>query len=287
MKKNYTGEIALLGAAFLWGSGFIAVEDALNNGFSPFLLLACRGLIGAIFLAIVSLKYGKWTKLTLKHGFIAGCFMFIAFALQTYGQMLSTVSNAAFLTTLYVVMTPFILRVFFKRQIKKMVYVGAIIGLIGTAFLSLEGSLILKEADILLILCALFFGLHIIYLESLQGQHSALSLTSVQLMTMSVLSWVFIIPTQTQAITGGIPAVFYCGIVSSGIAFFLQTYGQKYVSSSMASLLLTLESVFAVMFSMLIFNEVLSIQMWIGGALLLIAVLIVNYSEGKQEKNPQ
>jgi len=286
MEKNARyGKSSLLASAFLWGIGFTAVQGALDSGWHPYLLLAVRGLLGALFLGMFTLNRGWWKRPKLiKDGIAAGSLMFLAFALQTFGQQTSTTSNAAFLTTLYVVFTPFIMIVTTSRKVTVSTITAVGCSLLGTAFLTLQGGMSLQSGDILLIGCAFVFALHILYVEKMAVHDDALSLTAIQCLTMSILAFAFAGFYRTPIPTQGWNFVLYCGIMSSGCAFFLQTYGQKHVDSTIASIILTLEALFGAVGAVLLLHEQVRIPTVIGGLLMLTAVFLIEAGPLLKEK---
>lgn len=278
MSKERSGKSALLLAAFLWGFGFVAVQSALDNGWTPFGLLAIRGFLAGGLFGVLSWKRQWWRKKKLlQQGVFAGFLMFLAFVLQTYGQNYSSPANAAFLTTLYVIFTPFLVRIIYKIKLQPRVFIAAVIAIGGLAALNLGGGYQLRLGDILLLLCAFVFALHILALEKLGEYDDSLSITAIQTLTMGVLSLVAMLWLGESFSASGWPGVLYSGLISSGVAFFLQAYGQKQVNASLAALILTLEAVFGVICSVLILHEQLSVNMIIGGILLLLAVVIVEW----------
>lgn len=272
--KRLIAQLSLLATAIIWGFGFIAVEIALNGGWTTFSLLAIRGLIAGVLLTLVSFKRRWWeNKSCMLSGMLCGFFLFVAFSLQTFGQQYSTASNSAFLTALNVVFIPLILRGIFKEKLRKRVYLACLIALIGAGFLSLNASFSLRLGDALLMLGALGFACHIIATGKI-GRFEALSFTAVQMFTMSFCSFIVCIFVPQTFTTQGLGAVVFTAVFCSAVAFFLQTYGQRTVHSSVASLILALESVFGTLASVFILHESLTIQMIVGGACLLVAVLI-------------
>jgi len=276
MSDQNRGKISLLAASFLWGFGFIAVQNALDSGWSPFGLLAMRGWIAGILFLFLSYKTKWWqnSKLVIS-GVLGGILMFSGFVFQTYGQAYSTPANAAFLTTLYVIFTPFLVRLLFKVKLKPKVFVAALVAIIGLGILNLKDGYQVQTGDVLLLICAFLFALHIIALEKMGQYIDPISLTAIQTLTMGVLSTVAMFIMKEGLQESGWLGVLYSGLISSGAASFLQAYGQKRVSASLASLILTLEAIFGVICSVLILGEELTINMVIGGSLLLVAVLII------------
>jgi len=276
--KKFTGlgKLSLFGSAFLWGFGFIAVENALRSGWNPMLLLATRGLLGAILLHSFAYKRLYWkNKAMLKDGILAGIYLTIAFVGQTYGQALSGPANAAFITALYVIFTPILLSIRHHRWVSKTVLVAAIIAFIGVALISVKDTVKINPGDIYLILGAIMFAIHILKLEDISHYDDALSLTTIQLITMSVCSFAFVPFLNVTFTTQGIGFVLYSGLISSGIAFFLQTFGQKHVNAPTASIILTFEAIFGVLGAVLFLQEIISQKMLLGGFLLIGSVFFV------------
>lgn len=275
-KNKKYGKTALLVASFLWGIGFIAVQGALDSGWHPYLLLGFRGLIAGVSLGVFSFNRKWWTKPPLmRDGILAGSLMFLAFALQTFGQQASSATNASFLTTLYVMFTPLLLFLFTGKKVGVSTLIAGTLSLIATALLTLRGSFTLSFGDALLIGCAIAFALHILMLEKTAFHDDALSLTVLQCLTMSAWSFLFSIFFKTSVPTQGWGYVAYCGIVSSGLAFFLQTYGQKHVDSAIAAILLTMEALFGAIGAILILKEPFGPMSILGGILMMGAIVLL------------
>jgi Permeases of the drug/metabolite transporter (DMT) superfamily len=276
MSEQNKGKLSLLAASFLWGFGFIAVQDALDSGWTPFGLLAMRGLIAGILFFFLSYKTKWWrNRKVVVSGILGGILMFSGFIFQTYGQAYSTPANAAFLTTLYVIFTPFLVRLLFKVKLKPKVFVAALIAIIGLGVLNLKDGYQVQTGDVLLLICAFLFALHIIALEKMGEYIDPLSLTAIQTLTMGILSLIAMFLMKENLQEGGWLGVLYSGLISSGAASFLQAHGQKRVNASLASLILTMEAIFGVLCSVWLLGEELTINMLIGGTLLLLAVLII------------
>ncbi|MGB7594137.1 MAG: DMT family transporter [Erysipelotrichaceae bacterium] len=275
-KNKKYGKTALLVASFLWGIGFVAVQGALDSGWHPYLLLGFRGLMGGAFLGLFSLNRKWWKKRTLmRDGFLAGSLMFLAFTLQTFGQQASSATNASFLTTLYVMFTPLLLFLITGKKIGVSTLIAGVLSLVATALLTLRGSMNLNFGDLLLIGCAVVFALHILVLEKTAYHDDALSLTVLQCLTMSAWSFLFSFFFKTTVPAQGWGFVAYCGIVSSGLAFFLQTYGQKYVDSAIAAILLTLEALFGALGAVLFLHEPFGPSAILGGVLMMGAIVLL------------
>jgi drug/metabolite transporter (DMT)-like permease len=276
-KNKLYGKSALLTSALLWGLAFVAVQEALNEGWTPFILLGFRGLMAGLLLGIFALKRQFWkNKALMKSGMLAGAVMFIGFALQTYGQQLSTVSNASFITVLYVVFVPLLMLQ--KRALSISMIVAVLSAVVGTAFLTLTNGLSFHIGDILLIGCAFAFACHIIIIDRLARFHDALSATVIQVLTMSGLGFIFSLMVPSPIPSSGWLYVGYAGIISSGLAFVLQIYGQRHVDSTVAGLLLTMEALFGALGAIFLLHEPFKMNTMIGASFMMMAVILIELS---------
>lgn len=266
----------LLLSALLWGFGYVAVEGALRSGWHPMALLAARGFIGGLVMFVFSHRRKFWqNKKMVIEGIKAGIFLTLGFIGQTFGQSMSGPANAAFITALYVVFVPLVGSVWYKHKIKMHVVVASLFAFAGVVLISVQGTYIVHAGDFFLILGAIFFAIHIIKLSQLSSFNDSLSITTIQLFTLSAISSTFMVVNNINFSFSGLYYVLYIGLVSSGIAFFLQTYSQKSVESSVASILLTFEAIFGVLAAAIVFNLKIPTQTWIGGIVLLGSVFFL------------
>ena len=220
-------------------------------------------------------------KKLLIHTVIAGAFFFLGYATQTLGQQASSVVNTAFFTCLYVVFTPFIALLFGRKELKVKTFIAAITAIVGIYFLSVlgkGGNFTFHIGDLLLILCAIFFALQIIWAgHFIKTDISPTSTSSVMLLTMGLLSLVAIpifkeqLPVSFKGITG----VLFAAIFSSGVCSILQLFGQRHVPSSNASIIMSLETPIACIFAVLILHEEMNIYSLIGLILMVASVFLV------------
>lgn len=274
MSKPHYGKSALLTSALLWGIAFVAVQEAINRGWTPFMLLGVRGLLASLALVGFALKRRFWQKPGLiKQSIIAGIILFLGFVFQTYGQMYSSVSNASFITVLYVVFIPVLM--WRKRHVNRWTLFGVALAVVGTGVLTVRESLSFHLGDALLLICAVVFAYHIMAVEKLAPYDDSLSATFIQVLTLGVLGFVMALLTGGKLPSEGWIYVGYAGIISSGLAFFLQTYGQKHVNSTVAGILLTMEALFGSMGAILILGEPVTLSTVFGGILMMSAVFMV------------
>ena len=249
LKKEHLGLIALFVVSLIWGVAFIAVDYALASGWKTFTILAIRGILSGLILLPFAIKdkIYKHKKLLL-HCVIAGIFFFLGYSKQTLGQEASSVVNTAFFTCLYVVFTPFLALFFGKKEVGIKTFVAAFIAILGIYFLSVlskGGGFSFHIGDILLILCAIFFALQIIWAgHFIKDDVSPISSSSVMLLTMGILSLIAIpisnesLPTNITGVTG----ILFAALFSSGLCSILQLFGQRHVPSSNASIIMSLET---------------------------------------------
>ncbi len=272
--KTLAGKSALLIAALIWGISFVAVQEALNRGWTPFILLGIRGLLASIALSFFAFRRPFWRdKGLMWYGFMAGIFLFFGFILQTYGQALSTVSNASFITVQYVVFIPLLM--WRKRKITTFVYLGVGLSVIGTAFLTLTETFTFHIGDIILIGCALVFAVHILVIEKMTKYNNVMAATFIQVFTMSLICLFVSLFTKPTIPTEGWIYVLYAGIFSSGLAFLLQVFGQKHVDSTLSGIILSFEALFGALGAVLILKESFTFNTLIGGFLMMCAVFMV------------
>ncbi|KAF0226102.1 MAG: permease of the drug/metabolite transporter (DMT) [Erysipelotrichaceae bacterium] len=273
-RNSTTGKTALLTSALIWGISFVAVQEALNRGWTPFILLAFRGLLASAAISLVAFRRPFWrNKGLMLYGFLAGVVLFVGFVFQTYGQIYSTVSNASFITVQYVVFIPLLM--FRKRKITTSVILGVGLSVIGTGFLTLNDSFSFQLGDVLLVACAVVFALHIVVIEKLAKYNDVMAATLIQVFTVSILGFGISAFTQPVIPTEGWIYVLYAGLFASGLAFLLQIYGQKHVNSTISGILLAFEALFGALGAVLILHEPFSKNTLIGGFLMMCAVFMV------------
>jgi len=213
----------------------------------------------------------------IKGGVLMGIALACAYIVQTYGLVYTTPGKNAFLTASYVVMTPFLYWAYKKRRPGKHNLIAAFLCLIGVGLISLNGSMNINIGDILTIICGVFYAIHIIIIdEQAEGKSIAL-LTAIQFAVAAVLTWIPALifePAIENIPSGAVFSILFLGIVCTGICFLLQTYGQKNTPVSQAAILLTLESVFGTIASIIFYKEPMSIRLVLGFAAMFIAVLI-------------
>ncbi len=288
MFSKYKGEIGLGLTALIWGSGFIGVSISLSGGLTPLQIMTIRFFIGAVLLGIIFFKEIKnnITKEAVKAGSMIGVFLFIAFAFQTIGMSYTTASKNAFLTALNVVMVPFIAFIICKKKIGVKGIIGAVMAVVGVGILSLEKNLTLGLGDALTLICAVGFAFQIFFTSIYVKKYRATVLNFIQMLTAFVLSVISMFcfgETQFAVTTKGWISVLYLGVVSTTLCYLLQTACQKHVDETKAAIILSMESVFGTLFSIIILHEQITLRMVIGCVIILAAVIISNLAEVQEE----
>lgn len=277
MKKNRASwEIALVIVTALWGWSFVAIHDALlhlsDSAFNSYrFLIAAVVLIIIIFVKQKKIRRHDWVS-----GFITGIALYLAFLFQTKGLVYTTASNASFITGLAVVFTPIFAYLILKMLPEKRQIVGALIATIGLAFLTLN-DLTIHLGDVLVLLCAVSFALHIVLLSKVSKESDPLNITFVQLFVVGVLSLMqsfafneFSIPTGKTTIQ----SIFIIAILGTAIGFFVQTKAQVASSPNRIALIIVLEPLFGGLFGYFLANDRLTFLNWLGAALILAGMLI-------------
>lgn len=287
-KIKYLASFGLLLASIIWGGAYVAVMSSLDM-IPPLYVMAIRFTIALIGLSLVFFKrLKKITKGDLIAGIVLGVLMFMSYIFQTYGLKYTTASKNAFLTTSYVVMVPFLNWMISRKKPDSYGIFAAFLAIVGIGFLSLQGDMSINPGDLLTLMCGVFFALHLIYIDRFTVKSDPIILTVLQIGVSGILSWICapLVDGALPSIQGGqamselVMSLLYLGIASTMVGFLLQNIGQKYTEPSTAALLLSMESVFGVLFSVLMLGEVLSVRMAYGCILIFVAIII---SETKLE----
>ncbi len=286
MNKKFVSVFAsagLLLAATIWGFSFVIVKDSLDY-IGAMYMIAYRYTIAALAMSVLFFK--KWRLLNrdyLLHGAVTGSFLFLAYVSQTIGCDYTTAGKNAFLTTVYVIFIPFITWILTRRRPRFYVFIAALMSITGIGFLALgaddKGGI--NIGDILTIICGIFFALHIIFTERFnRNGGDPLFLTLLQFVFTAIFGWIFAPVFEgsfpmAAAFTGRVVgSMLYLGLLSTMVGFSLQNIGLTYVQSSLASLFLSFESVFGILFSTLILHETFTLKMFFGCVLIFMAVIL-------------
>ncbi len=270
---------------FIWGTTFIAQDTGMDK-IGPLTFNATRFFVG--FLSIIpfallieknkiskEIKNNK--KLFFKLLFWVGLFLFLGTFLQQTALLYTDVANAAFFTVFYVPMVPIILFFIYSKSIHWSIWPSVLFCVFGVYLLSDFSDATIRLGDGLVILCALFWALHIIFIGNFAKSFNLpLFFGALQALAVSFLSFIFAIFFETITIANIFNesiSIIYAGVLSGGIAFTLQIYAQKNISPAPAGIIFSLEGVFATIAAWVILNQVLGINNLIGCAFILIGVI--------------
>jgi drug/metabolite transporter (DMT)-like permease len=278
MNDRRKGQFGLLLVAIIWGSGFVMSSISLDY-FSPIHVLALR--FGLAFLLMVLLFHNQLKKVrkgTVFKGMALGVLLYLAFLFQTVGLVYTTPSKNAFLTAFNVVLVPLISALFLKKKLAFPAIVGACLAISGIAVISLNDFNNINLGDILTLICALFFALQIIYTNLYVIGENVYALNTIQMGTAAVCAiLVALIEGKSPDFShlDGNLAVLYLGAISTMLPFLLQTTSQQFTKETETAIILSTESVFGMLFSILLLNEEVTVRMLIGAALILLGVVVV------------
>ncbi len=265
------GILTLVFITLVWGTTFVVVKDALET-ISPALLLALRFSVAGLLFSWV-----RPPRRTLVPGLILGLLTFAGFATQTLGLVSTTASKAAFITGLSVVLTPLVSAVWFGNRVPPKAFLAAFVALAGLGLMTLTGPVGVTTGDIWVLGTALAYALYIVYLGEVAAQHSVWALSAVQLWLMAALAWVWALPqigTLASVPLGTYGAILYLAVVATALISVLQVSAQRVVPAYLAALIFVLEPVFAAIFAYFVRGETLGLLGWLGGALIVVAMLI-------------
>lgn len=266
----------------IWGAAFVFQNLAMAH-IGPFTLGSVRFLLGAlVILPLTFIKKLRPARVSdppfssyLKSGVVCGVCLFLGVTFQQYGIMYTTAGKAGFVTALYMVLVPFIAWIFFKRRIRKAMWLVVAVALAGTFLLCVSETLSVQLGDVLVFIGAVFWALQILALERFGQNLDSIKLSVVQFAVCSVLSAVpmFALEQPTAAgLAAAAGPVLYCGLLSVGVGFTAQTICLKHIDAVVASLIMSTEAVFAAVFGFLLLNETLSGKQIVGCVLVFAAV---------------
>lgn len=283
--NNWQANLLLLITALIWGFAFVAQRQGMEY-VSPFTFNAIRFAIGSIsLLPIIAFsrrnqKTGSLPPLTslpgIAGGLLLGLALFFGSSFQQIGIVETTAGKAGFITGLYVIFVP-ILGLFWKQKTGLGTWFGAVLAVIGMYFLSVNDDFSILTGDLLVLVSALFWAIHVQLIAWLSQKFDTLLLSLYQFVFCSVFSWLAALQWETMTLTGIKEALFpilYTGILSVGIAYTLQVVAQKRAHPGHAAIILSLESVFAVIGGYLFLAETISLRGFIGCGLMLTGMVI-------------
>ena len=277
-------------ATLIWGTAFAAQRTGMEH-VGPFTFISVRFFIGGCVTMAAAPLFARlnknvkrenatlsslFNKKTIISGLLCGSALFIASTLQQTGIQTTTAGKAGFLTSLYVIVVP-VAGLFLRRIPRFWVWPGVILAVAGTYLLCMESGLTINTGDTLILLCAVFFAAHILLIDRFAGDCDGIAISSVQFFVVSAAAIVPMFIFETPEISGilaAAPAILYTGVLSCGVAYTLQIKAQQITSPAVASILFSMESVFAALAGYLFISEHLSARELRGCALVLAAIIV-------------
>lgn len=294
MNSRLRGNLMLLLTAFIWGTAFVA--QSVGAGFvGPFTFICVRSILGGLVLLPVIFVLDKAgitqkpqtradKKTLLTGGICCGAALAIASVVQQMGVERTTVGKAGFITALYILIVPMI-GLFLKKKVGKLVWIGVGLALVGMYLLCITESFTIGFGDLLVLICSFCYSIHIMVIDHFSPKADGVRLSCIQFFTAAVISGVFMLLFETpslEGLRGGAFPIAYAGIMSSGVAYTLQVVAQKDTDPTVASMLMSLESVFALLAGWVLLNQALSVKEMCGALLVFCAIILAQLPEKKK-----
>ncbi len=316
MKSKMKGNLMLLTTAIIWGTAFVAQKEGMDL-IGPIAFNGIRTVIGGIILLPVIWFMSKINKnkaepddrspeeiaeakkaenkLLIIGGIVCGMALMLAGNIQQIGLFYTTAGKAAFITPFYVMLVPLIGLIFLRKKIRPVVWACVFAAIAGLYLLCIpaEGGLGgVNKGDAIMLICALFFALHILSVDYFSPKVDGVKLSCIQFFVAGIVSCILIFPLDPalgfdlptwENILGSWFPLCYVGIMSCGVAYTFQVTGQAYTDPTSASMILSLESVFGVIAGMIFLGEVMAVREVLG-CIIMFAAIIVAQLPSKEER---
>lgn len=288
-KQQIRNSILLLLAATIWGVAFVAQSVAMDY-IGPFTFNCIRSLLGgAVLLPVIGIfsiskkeknekseePFFKRNRTLIIGGLCCGLALCIASNLQQIGIVTTSAGKAGFITAFYIVFVP-IVNLFFGKKSSFLIWISVALALVGLYLLCITESLSINQGDLYLLLCAIVFTIHILVIDHFSPLVDGVKMSCIQFFVSGILSaipmFLFEEPSFTQLKAASV-SILYAGIMSCGVAYTLQIVGQKNMNPTIASLILSLESVVSVLAGWVILHQTLSVREIIGCILMFGAII--------------
>lgn len=297
--KKLLGNGILIFTAAIWGMGFAWQRMGMED-IGPVTFTAAREIISAVFIGILALILNLISKsrmrepvsdaapleettrrgirANLKGGICCGAVLVTATLFQQIGIVYTSAGKAGFITAMYMLFVPILGFIIFKNRNSWLVWLAVVIGLIGMYLLCINEKLTLTKGDALMLVCALFYSCHILCCDHFATEGEPITISAIQFATASVISvilaFIFEVPSMEEIRTAILP-ILYCGFVSGGMGYTLQMVGQKYADPTPASIIMSLEAVFAVLGGAVMLHERMSMREAAGCIIMFVAIILV------------
>ena len=289
-QKAFWSYAGLFFVAFIWGSAFVVVKNALDH-VPPAYMVAIRFSIAALaMLAIFGRRLKDSGRETIKHGLIVGFFLFTAYLMQTIGCNHTTAGKNAFLTAIYIIIVPFIHWILDRKKPANRLFIAAFIGLVGIGLISLDNDLSIGFGDLMTIICGFLFAMQIAFQDGYVKKDDPAVICLIEMWVCAVGGWIcapFIdgkLPVSEISSLSIIGSMLFLGLVSSLLCQLLQSVCQKYTKPENASLIMSTESVFGAVCSMIFLHERMSAKVLLG-CVIMAGAIVLSQVRFKSETN--
>jgi len=284
--KNTKGSLILLLTAFIWGTAFVAQDVGMDH-IKPFTFNCIRNFVGALALLPVIVVMGKMKKEKAEEdkkalwmgGVSCGIVLAVASTLQQVGIQYTTSGKAGFITALYIIFVP-LFSLFTKKKPKPTIWISVLLAVVGMYLLCVKESLTINRGDFYIFLCAIAFTFHIMVIDHFSPRIDGVKMSCIQFFVCGciclVLTAFFETPTVDGIMSATVP-ILYTGVMSSGVAYTLQIIGQKYTSPALATLVMSLESVFAALAGWVLLGQGMTSSEIFGSILMFCGILIAQF----------
>ena len=294
-KQAFKGNIMLLMAAFIWGTAFVAQSEGMEF-IGPFTFNAIRNYIAFIVLIPLifiihkfpnesnSVKKNSSKKDVIKAGICCGCMLFLASSFQQIGIKYTSVGKAGFITTFYVIIIP-VLGLFAGKRIGIKIIISLIGAVLGLYLLCMSGGVEgISKGDFYILLCAFCNAFHILTVDHFSPKVDGVVLGCIQFLVCALISTIPMVYIEIPALADILKSmgpILYAAVLSSGVAYTLQIFGQRYTEPVVASLLMSLESVFSVLAGWIVLHQILTLKETLGCIIVFAAVTLAQMPDSK------
>ena len=280
--KRYIADLVLFIASMIWGLGYI-FQKIGNETTAPLTFNCLRYLIAALVLALIArFRYPRGEG--LKYTMLSGAVMIVAGNMQQIGMKTASIGNASFITAIYIVLVPFLSGLILHRKIKPHHYLAALISLVGLYLITTGGKGLerISKGDLIVFIGSIFWALQILCVDKAVKLCDPVSFTAGEFLTAAVLQviiWLTLGHGDVNGLQYSWPYALASGVLVLGIAFIMQSYGQKNTGETEASIIMGLESVFGALFGTIIYHEQIGPIQLAGMVLIFASVLLVVLKE--------
>jgi drug/metabolite transporter (DMT)-like permease len=302
-KRKFIGNLLLLITAIIWGMSFVFQRSGMDY-IEPITFNASRNVLAAILISALSAYMGKRdTKLhpdrssdeltrrkraTIVGGISCGIMLSLACIFQQMGMVYTTAGKGGFITSLYMVIVPIFNFLLFRKKNPLIVWVAVLIGVVRLYLLCATDGLNLSRGDTLVVICAFLYAGHILCADRFVVDGDPIAISAIQFIVAAVIciigAFIFEDPTWEKIVSAAVPILF-CGLLSSSLGYTFQIVAQKMTDPTSASLLLSLESVFAVISGAILLGERMSGREILGCVVMFTAIILVQLPSFKQDSN--